>query len=358
MSMNEKGPNRPFPGSRPMKKLRVIERSGIIARSWKTVAMPMSSASRGLENATGLPSTRKSPPVGRWTPESVFISVDFPAPLSPSRQSTSLALTFIETPFSATTGPKVLTMSRTSMSGGPPFATAAEEFAPCSVMLIASPSAYDPPPDQVVEQDRDQQHGAEENAEPIVRRAGEQDAHLDDAEDERAETSADDRAIAAGKKAATDHRRDDRLELLEQAAIRRRGPEFEDFAGGEHRGAKSGEHEKRDFDDADWNADIARRIGVAARGEDPIAETRSRQDDMAENGDDQRPDNDHRHAFDAWVAVGQPADDLLVGEPGKERLPDRTGEKKADECALSRLLHAADDRTVGEENRERDRKAS
>jgi hypothetical protein len=39
------------------------------------------------------------------TPESTLISVDLPAPLSPSRHITSPLRTLIDTPFSATTRP-------------------------------------------------------------------------------------------------------------------------------------------------------------------------------------------------------------------------------------------------------------
>lgn len=54
----------PFVGSRPMKKLRVTLMSGIIARSWNTVAIPASMASRGLSNDSGLPSKKICPSLG------------------------------------------------------------------------------------------------------------------------------------------------------------------------------------------------------------------------------------------------------------------------------------------------------
>ena len=57
---------------------------------------------------TGLPSTRISPSSGVWTPDSVLISVDLPAPLSPSRQWTSPGRTSNDTSFSAITEPKYL----------------------------------------------------------------------------------------------------------------------------------------------------------------------------------------------------------------------------------------------------------
>src|SRR5260370_1157388 len=70
--------------------------------------MPRSSASFGDSNCTGLPSTRYWPEEGACTPASVLISVDLPAPLSPSRQCTSPRLRRSVTPLSAITLPKNL----------------------------------------------------------------------------------------------------------------------------------------------------------------------------------------------------------------------------------------------------------
>ena len=50
--------------------------------------MPRAIASRGEPKLTGSPSTRYRPSLGRWTPARIWIRVDFPAPLSPSRQVT------------------------------------------------------------------------------------------------------------------------------------------------------------------------------------------------------------------------------------------------------------------------------
>ena len=48
---------RPLRSSLPRKKLRQTGISGTTARSWYTVAMPRSSASRGELKCTGVPST-------------------------------------------------------------------------------------------------------------------------------------------------------------------------------------------------------------------------------------------------------------------------------------------------------------
>src|SRR5271166_2657944 len=74
--------------------------------------MPRSSALLGESKRTGWPSTQYSPLEGRCTPARILISVDLPAPLSPSRQCTSPRRKRIETPLSAMTLPKnLLTLS-------------------------------------------------------------------------------------------------------------------------------------------------------------------------------------------------------------------------------------------------------
>ena len=110
------GPQR-FVGSRPTKKQRPTLISGKVPPDWCTVAIPMSLAARGPEKAPALPSISTVPEVGLCTPESVLISVDLPAPLSPSRQSTSPACTFSEMSCSTSIGPKDLLTPLSSRIG-------------------------------------------------------------------------------------------------------------------------------------------------------------------------------------------------------------------------------------------------
>ena len=109
MSIRRSGPA-PFVGSEPRKKLRQIAISGTVARSWKTVAMPASLASRGEPKRVGSPSSSSSPSLCSCTPERILMNVDLPAPLSPSTHVTWPALTTVETSFSAMTLPKYLPM--------------------------------------------------------------------------------------------------------------------------------------------------------------------------------------------------------------------------------------------------------
>ena len=75
------------------------------ARSWYTVAMPWSSACRGEEKLTSLPSTLTVPSVCPCSPDMILIRVDLPAPLSPSTQVTSPAPTRRLIPSSARIAP-------------------------------------------------------------------------------------------------------------------------------------------------------------------------------------------------------------------------------------------------------------
>ena len=60
---------------------------------------------RGEENVVGSPSSSSSPSLCSCTPERILMSVDLPAPLSPSTQVTSPARTVVVIPSSAMTVP-------------------------------------------------------------------------------------------------------------------------------------------------------------------------------------------------------------------------------------------------------------
>jgi hypothetical protein len=117
-SIRRSGPA-PFVGSEPRKKLRQIDISGTVARSWKTVAIPCERASRGEPNLVSTPSTSNSPSSCWCTPERILMNVDLPAPLSPSTQVTWPAQTAADTSLIATTLPKYFETLRTSSSGVP-----------------------------------------------------------------------------------------------------------------------------------------------------------------------------------------------------------------------------------------------
>src|SRR5215470_2670391 len=188
--------------------------------------MPMSSASRGDLKCTVRPSTRYSPLSGGCTPASVLMSVLLPAPLSPSRQCTSPRLRRSVTPFSAITEPKNLLTSSSSRMWSTP--------------LMARPSVAterNALADVGIEKHRGKQHGAKEDAIPVVVDAGVADPDLHHAEDERTDRRSDDGAVAARKEATADDCRDDGLEFLLQAAVRRGGAGVGDLQDSEQRRA-------------------------------------------------------------------------------------------------------------------------
>src|SRR5262245_30798460 len=113
----------------------------------------------------------------------VLISVDLPAPLSPSRQWTSPSLTAIVTPARAIIMPKCFSM-----------------FLSSRIVLDMSALPGDEAADVGVEDHGYQKDDPEEHAEQRTLDAGEEEPLLDHAEDQRAEGGADHRAIAAGQK--------------------------------------------------------------------------------------------------------------------------------------------------------------
>ena len=76
-------------------------------------AMPSAWASAGLRSSTGSPSTAMSPASGRYRPVMILISVDLPAPFSPTRAWISPGRRSSETPRSAWVEPKLFETSRT-----------------------------------------------------------------------------------------------------------------------------------------------------------------------------------------------------------------------------------------------------
>src|SRR5262249_46027506 len=133
------------------------------------------------------------PSSGFWKPEMILISVDLPAPLSPSSPSTSPFLRRRLTSRSAVTGPKRLatfsTRSTSSDATAPPDATHVD-----------------------VDQHRGDDRDAQDEVEVVGVDAPKRQAAAREAEEERAERRADRRALAAGEQRAADPRRRHRPE--------------------------------------------------------------------------------------------------------------------------------------------------
>src|SRR6185312_14217708 len=136
------------------------------------------------------------PSSGFWKPEMILISVDLPAPLSPSSPSTSPFFRCRLMSRSAVTGPKrFATCSMRSTSSG---AVAGSTALACGV--AGSATARRPPadaPDVDVRRHRDD-HGEAGVEEQVVGLHALQDQPvLEDPEEQRADQRADDRPRAA-----------------------------------------------------------------------------------------------------------------------------------------------------------------
>src|SRR6266850_4287584 len=155
--------------------------------------MPAFRASRGEVKRTGSPSTASVPSSGGWTPERVLMSVDLPAPLSPSRQLISPARTARETPSRATTAPKYFEMLRASRSGGPSgegVAPAYEAWAEEDIVIrcsFRSAQAGEAAPDEVVQDDRGKEQPTRRDLVPVGVDRGVDDADLGHPESQRPE---------------------------------------------------------------------------------------------------------------------------------------------------------------------------
>ena len=71
-------------GGLVMQMLSATVRSGSSDSSWKMQTMPARLAAAGSAKVTGRPSNSMTPASGCTTPDIILISVDFPAPFSPS----------------------------------------------------------------------------------------------------------------------------------------------------------------------------------------------------------------------------------------------------------------------------------
>src|SRR5918996_6401762 len=189
--------------------------------------MPWSSDLRGESKCTWAPSTLRVPSVCGCNPEMILMRVDLPAPLSPSTQVTSPAFTVRLTPSRARIAPYAFPTPSISTSGVPTFSVRSACSTMVSVMACSAPAVEGVVLDIQVQHDREQQHRAEEELEPVRVPAGEHDALGGHAEDERAHRGADRRAVPAGEQAAADDRGDDVEELVADALAGLHGVERE-----------------------------------------------------------------------------------------------------------------------------------
>src|SRR6201996_7153173 len=94
----------------------VITRTSM--KCWWTMPIPRAIAADGEPISTGWPSTRISPSSGLYRPYRTDISVDLPAPFSPSSAWTSPGITSKSTRSLATTEPNFFVIPLSSSAGG------------------------------------------------------------------------------------------------------------------------------------------------------------------------------------------------------------------------------------------------
>src|SRR5262245_38534482 len=119
------GPNRRT-GRSPSAMFSAIDSAGTRRRSCGMVTMPAAMASWGLAKWHSFPSRRITPRSGRWTPPRMRISVDLPAPFSPTTAWISPYATSKSTPSSATVAPNRLLMP-SALTAGPLIASTRDE---------------------------------------------------------------------------------------------------------------------------------------------------------------------------------------------------------------------------------------
>ena len=211
----------------------------------------------------------------------------------------------------------------------------------------------------MIEQHGDQQHHAEEYAEPVRRHAGVANANLDHAKDEGAETCADHGAIAARQQGSADHRGDDRLEFLFEAPVRCRRANVANLQHGEQTRTERSQDKERDLHAPHRDADILGCHRVAAGRKNPVAETGLREHERADGCEHDPPDNHFWNARHERLAVVEHFEDSYVAEPREYIAEGNSMEKGIGEPVFrGNVAHARNDRPVGEHDRQRERQAA
>src|SRR5262245_18624339 len=136
-------------GSAPSAMFSAIDSAGTRRSSCGMVTMPAAMASRGLVKCRSCPSTRMTPLSGQCTPPRMRISVDLPAPFSPTMAWISPKPTTNETPSSASVAPNCL-LTRSAPAAGWVIASTRNEGD--LHLLVGEPAALDD--HVVVERDR------------------------------------------------------------------------------------------------------------------------------------------------------------------------------------------------------------
>src|SRR4051795_3518797 len=226
--------------------------------------MPSDRAWSTERSSTSSPLTTIRPSSGFWKPEMIFISVDLPAPLSPSRPSTSPLRRCRLMSRSAVTGPKRLETCSTRSTSSSARASSA-----VTIRSSGTTAPLSHPADVDVDDHRDEDRDAQDEVEVVGVDALEGQAVAQDAEEQRAEQRPDRGALTAREQGAADHRGRHGAEHR----LRRAGGVGRDRAGAggledaDQAGQRAAHHEVADDDRADLDAGLAGAVLVAPGGD-------------------------------------------------------------------------------------------
>src|SRR3954469_21471194 len=199
--------------------------------------MPSERAWSTERSSTSSPLTISRPSSGFWKPEMILISVDLPAPLSPSRPSTSPL-------------PRRRSMLRSAVTGPKRLATP-------STRRTSSGTAASPYPSHVgVDDHREEDRDAEDEVQVVRVDPLERQAVAQDAQEQRPDQGPDRRALAADQQRAADHRRRHGAEhrLGGPRGVRRHRPRAVGLQDPDEPGQDAADDEVADHDEADLDA--------------------------------------------------------------------------------------------------------
>src|SRR4051794_19688204 len=158
-------------------------------------------------SSTSSPLTISRPSVGFWKPEMIFMSVDLPAPLSPSRPRTSPRRRCRLMSRRAVTGPNRLETFSTRRTSSSARAASGETMRSSATAASLSHAS-----DVDVDDHRAEDRDAEDEVEVVGVHALERQPVAQDPEEQRADQRADSGALPARQQRAADHRRGHRAE--------------------------------------------------------------------------------------------------------------------------------------------------
>src|ERR671922_142579 len=148
--------------------------------------MPSDRAWSTDRSSVSSPLTISRPSSGFWKPEMILMSVDLPAPLSPSRPSTSPRRKCRLMSRSAVTGPKRLATCSTRSTSSDARASSGD-----TTRSSATAAPFPHAPDVDVDDHRAEDRAAEDEVEVVGVDAFERQAVAQDAEEQRAEQRPD-----------------------------------------------------------------------------------------------------------------------------------------------------------------------